>query len=153
MSNTYTQIHIHFVFAVKFRDAVIADVWKTDLYKYIAGIIKNNGHKLIAIGGMPDHIHLLIGVRPNQSISELLKFIKGDSSRWINKNNFVKRRFEWQAGFGAFSYSKSHLKEVIRYIENQEIHHKKRSFGEEYLEFLQKYGVDFDVRYIFKDLI
>lgn len=153
MSNTYTQIHIHFVFAVKFRDAVITDVWKTDLYKYIAGIIKNNGHKLIAIGGMPDHIHLLIGVRPNQSISELLKFIKGDSSRWINKNNFVKRRFEWQAGFGAFSYSKSHLKEVIRYIENQEIHHKKRSFREEYLEFLQKYEIDFDIRYIFKDLI
>lgn len=141
------------MFAVKFRDAVITDVWKTDLYKYIAGIIKNNGHKLIAIGGMPDHIHLLIGVRPNQSISELLKFIKGDSSRWINKNNFVKRRFEWQAGFGAFSYSKSHLKEVIRYIENQEIHHKKRSFREEYLEFLQKYEVDFDIRYIFKDLI
>lgn len=141
------------MFAVKFRDAVITDVWKTDLYKYIAGIVKNNGHKLIAIGGMPDHIHLLIGVRPNQSISELLKFIKGDSSRWINKNNFVKRRFEWQAGFGAFSYSKSHLKEVIRYIENQEIHHKKRSFREEYLEFLQKYEIDFDIRYIFKDLI
>lgn len=153
MANTYTQIHIHFVFAVKFRQAIICDEWKAELYKYIAGIIKNNNHKLLAINGVSDHIHILIGIRPAQSISELMKNIKQDSSKWINKNRFLKSHFEWQEGYGAFSYSKSQLVAVVNYIQNQESHHKKKTFSEEYIDFLEKFEVDYDEKFIFKGLI
>ena len=153
MSNTYTQIHIHFVFAVKYREATIYKSWKEDLYKYITGITQNNGHKMISINGMPDHIHTLIGVRPNQSISDLMKEIKGHSSKWINENKLINTKFEWQEGYGAFSYSKSQLKPIIEYIENQELHHQKRTFIEEYKSFLTNFEVEFDERFIFKDLI
>lgn len=153
MANTYTQIHIQFVFAVKFRNAVIKPSWKDELYKYITGIVQNNKHKLLAINGMPDHIHILIGMRPSQSISELMQDIKANSSKWINKRGFLKTRFEWQEGYGAFSYSKSQLKKVALYIENQEEHHKQKTFLEEYVELLKKFEVDFDTKYIFKELI
>ncbi|KQO32649.1 transposase [Flavobacterium sp. Leaf82] len=153
MANTYTQIHIHFVFAVKFRQAMIHNDWKDQLYKYIAGIVNNNNHKLLAINGMPDHIHILIGIRPAQSISDLLKNIKQDSSKWINKNKFLPNHFEWQEGYGAFSYSKSQLAAVINYINNQELHHKKKTFREEYIDFLEKFEVDYDKKFIFKELI
>ena len=153
MANTYTQIHIHFVFAVKFRNGIIQAEWKEILYKYIAGIIQTNDHKLLAINGMPDHIHILIGLKPNQSISDLMKDIKQGSSLWINKNNLAKSHFEWQEGYGAFSYSKSQLINVINYIQNQELHHQKRSFREEYLDFLQKFEIDHDEKFIFKELI
>ena len=111
MANTYTQIHIHFVFAVKFRNGIIqSKEWKDSLYKYITGIIqKNNGHKLLSINGMPDHIHILIGIRPSQSVSDLMKDVKQGSSLWINENKLAKCHFEWQEGYGAFSYSKSQI--------------------------------------------
>jgi len=131
---------------------LIQDKWKTELYKYIGGIINANGHKLIVINGMPDHIHILLGLRPSQSISELLQDIKGDSSKWINNKRFIKGRFSWQEGFGAFSYGKSQLSDVIKYINIQEEHHKKRSFIEEYRYLLHLFDVEYDERYIFKPI-
>jgi len=150
MANTYTQIHIQVVFSVRDRICIIQKSWKEELYKYITGIVQNNKHKLLAINGMPDHIHLLIGMRPNQSLSDLVQDIKGDSSKWINNKGFVRWRFSWQEGFGAFSYSKSDVDKVIEYIRNQEKHHKRRTFIEEYLEFLKKFGIDYDERFIYK---
>lgn len=153
MPNTYTQIHIQFVFVVKYRHGLIQPSWKDELYKYITGITQRNKHKLISINGMPDHVHVLVGMRPHQSISDLMQDIKGDSSKWINEKKFIQGKFEWQEGYGAFSYSKSQLKDVIRYIENQEEHHGRKTFLEEYREFLEKFEVDYDERYIFKELI
>ncbi|HAP00924.1 MAG TPA: IS200/IS605 family transposase [Bacteroidetes bacterium] len=144
MANTYTQIHLQFVFAVKYREGLIQSRWKDELYKYITGIVQNHNHKLLAINGMPDHIHLLVGLRPSQSISELMQDVKGDSSKWINQNKLVKGKFEWQEGYGAFSYSKSQVPDVIRYIQNQELHHQKKTFAEEYLEFLNKFEIEYD---------
>ena len=153
MANTYTQIHLHIIFAVKYRDGVIMNSWKDELYKYITGIVQNNKHKLIAINGMSDHIHLLIGFRPIQSLSDLLQDVKGNSSKWINERKFVRDKFEWQEGYGAFSYGKSQIKSVINYIENQEEHHKKKTFREEYIEFLNIFEIEYDEKYIFKDPI
>jgi putative transposase len=153
MANTYTQIHIQFVFAVKFRDGIIHESFKQELFKYISGIVNAHNHKLLAINSMPDHIHIFIGMRPTQSISDLMQDIKGNSSKWINEKKFLKVRFEWQEGYGAFSYSKSHVNRVIDYIFNQENHHKKESFQEEYVRFLKAFEIDYDERYIFKDLI
>jgi REP element-mobilizing transposase RayT len=153
MANTYTQIHIQAVFAVQNRDCVIMPSWKDELYKYITGIVQHNKHKLLSINGMPDHIHILFGFRPTQSLSDLMQDIKGDSSKWINEKGFVRGNFSWQEGYGAFSYSKSELHRVINYIERQEIHHKKITFIEEYLDFLKEFEVDFDDRYIFKPVI
>ena len=149
MANTYTQIHIHFVFAVKFRKGTIQTQWKELLYKYITGIIQNNKHKLLSIGGMPDHIHVLIGVRPSQSISDLMKDVKQGSSLWINQNELANCHFEWQEGYGAFSYSKSQLKNVIHYIENQEVHHSKATFKNEYKSLLEKSKIEYDEKYLF----
>ena len=153
MANTYTQIHVQFVFAVKFRNGLIHTSFKEELYQYISGIIKANNHKLLAINGMPDHLHIFIGMRPTQSISDLLQDIKGSSSKWINENNFLKVKFEWQEGYGAFSYSKSHVNNVINYIQNQENHHKKETFKEEYLKFLKVFEIEYDERYIFNEPI
>ena len=153
MANTYTQIHIQFVFAVKYRNGLIHSSFKEELYQYISGIIKDNNHKLLAINGMSDHIHILIGMRPTQSISELMQIIKANSSKWINEKKFLKIKFEWQEGYGAFSYSKSHVQNVINYIQNQEERHKTKSFQEEYLEFLEAFEVEYDERYIFKEPI
>jgi len=150
MPNTYTQVHIQVVFTVQNRDCIINQLWKAELYKFITGIIQNHGHKVLAINGMPDHIHLFIGMRPTQSLSELMQDIKGDSSKWIIQKRFIKGRFSWQEGYGAFSYSKSHVDSVIEYIKNQEVHHRKRSFFEEYKELLEKFEVEYDERYIFK---
>ena len=151
MANTYTQIHLHIIFVVKFRRNHIHPSWKEELYKYITGIVQNNQHKLITINGMPDHIHLLIGMRPDQSLSNLLQDIKGSSSKWINERHFTSEKFIWQEGYAAFSYSKSDLPRVIRYIQNQEEHHRKKTFQQEYVEFLQEFGVEYDERYILKD--
>ena len=153
MPNTYTQIHIQFVFAVKFRHGLISSSWKDELYQYITGIVQNNKHKLICINGMPDHIHILIGVRPHQSISDLMQDVKGGSSKWINEKKFLKGKFEWQQGYGAFSYSKSHVKDVVHYIQNQEQHHQKKTFLEEYVDFLKKFEVEYEESFIFKELI
>lgn len=150
MANTYTQIHIQTVFSVQNRHCIISDSWKNELYKYITGIIKNNKHKLLAINGMPDHIHILFGLRPAQSISDLLQDIKGNSSKWINEKKFTKGKFSWQEGYGAFSYRKSDISQIINYIKNQQEHHRRKSFTEEYLELLKEFNIDYDERYIFK---
>ena len=150
MANTYTQIHIQAVFVVQNRDCVIQKSWKDELYKYITGIIQNHNHKVLAINGMPDHVHVLIGMRPTQSLSELMQDIKGGSSNWINQKGFVKGKFSWQEGYGAFSYSKSHVDAVIEYINKQEKHHRKKTFIDEYFEFLEKFKVEYDERYVFK---
>ncbi len=150
---TYSQIHIQLVFAVKFRDALIQKDWKEELYKYITGIVQNNNHKLLSINGMPDHIHILIGLRPNQALSELVNQIKSNSSKWINDKRFLPTRFEWQKGYGAFSYGKSQIADVINYISNQEIHHQKKSFKDEYLDFLNKFDVEYNEEYIFNELM
>lgn len=118
----------------------------------MTGIIQNHDHKVLAINGMPNHVHILVGMRPTQSLSDLMQDIKGDSSKWINQRRFVKRKFHWQDGYGAFSYSKSHVDNVIDYIKNQEEHHRKTSFMEEYRLFLDKFEVDYDERYIFKEI-
>jgi REP element-mobilizing transposase RayT len=152
MANTYTQIHIQAVFAVQNRQSLISDEWKDDLYKYITTIIQNNDHKLLQINGMSDHIHILFGMRPVQSLSDLIKQVKQDSSKWINTRGFVNGRFSWQAGYGAFSYSRSQLPQVIKYIQNQEKHHRKHTFMEEYLALLEAHGIDYDERYIFKPI-
>ena len=152
MTNTYTQIHIQAIFAVQNRDSVIRKSWKEELYKYINGIISNQGHKVLAINGMPDHIHVLFGMRPIQSLSDLMQDIKGNSSKWINQKGFVKGKFSWQEGYGAFSYSKSQIHSVIDYINKQEEHHRKKTFIEEYHDFLEKFEVAFDKQYIFKQI-
>jgi putative transposase len=149
MANTYTQIYIHSVFTVQSHDRVIAKTWKDELSKYITGIVQNNGHKLLAVNGVTDHIHLFVGMKPSQSVSDLLQDVKANSSRWINSKHFVKGHFAWQEGFGAFSYAHSQLDSVIKYINNQEEHHKKRSFKEEYLDLLRKFDVDFNDAYLF----
>jgi REP element-mobilizing transposase RayT len=151
MANTYTQIHIHFVFAVKFRKALISKEWKSTLHKYITGIVTNQGHKMLAINSMPDHVHLLIGLRPNQSIADLMEMVKSDSSRWINENRISIEYFNWQRGYSAFSISKSQVDKVIHYILTQEEHHRKKTFLEEYRELLDEFGIEFDDRYLFKD--
>ena len=152
MANTYTQIHIQAVFTVQDRNSIIKMSFKNELYKYISGIIKNNGHKVLAINGMPDHVHVFFGMRPSQSLADLMQDVKGDSSKWINQKGFINGKFSWQEGYGGFSYSKSQVNNVIDYIKRQEIHHRRKTFTEEYLEFLEKFEVPFDERYIFKSV-
>ena len=152
MSNTYTQIHIQFVFAVRNRRALIHESWENELQKYITGIVQDNNHKMLQINNMPDHLHCLVGLRPNQSCSDLMKLVKSGSSSWINNNNLSKTPFSWQDGYGAFSYSKKDIENVIRYIQNQKIHHRKESFLDEYRRFLKEFEVEYDERYIFREL-
>lgn len=153
MANSYTQIYLQFVFAVKYRNAQIEPAWETNLHKYITGIVQNNKHKLIAINGMPDHIHILVGFHTTQSIADLMRDVKANSSKWINENNLTKEKFEWQTGYGAFSYSKSHLQNVINYIKNQKSHHQKQTFLEEYKDFLEKFEIEYNIDFSFKELL
>ena len=150
MANTFTQIHIQTVFTVQNKTCLIRQTWEEELYRYISGIIQRNGHKVLAINGMPDHLHVFFGMRPAQSLSDLMQDVKGDSSKWINQKKFVAGRFSWQEGYGAFSYSRSHIDRVIDYIKGQKDHHRKTTFIQEYLEFLEKFEVPYDERYIFK---
>jgi len=128
MPNTYTQLYIHFVFAVKYRAALLSTEWDERLRLYIAAIIQNNAHKILAINNMPDHIHMFVGINPSQSVSDLIRLVKGDSSEWINKEKLTAGKFQWQEGYGAFSHSKSQIDQVVKYIHNQQLHHKKTSF-------------------------
>jgi len=152
MANTYTQIYIHYVFAVQNRLSLIQSKWKDDLHKYMTGIVEQQGHKLLQIGGMSDHVHALVSMSPKQSPSDLMFNVKRSSSLWINNNRFVMGKFSWQEGFGGFSYGKSQIPNVAKYIENQEIHHKKRNFMEEYLELLKLFEIEYDERYVFKPI-
>jgi putative transposase len=150
MANTYTQIYIHVVFSVKFRQYLIQKEWSDELHKYICGIVNGKDQKVFAIGGMPDHIHILINLKPNINISDLVRDIKANSTKWINDKGIVKGKFQWQAGFGAFSISKSQLDIIINYINNQEKHHQKKKFKEEYMDLLQEYEIEFDEKYLFE---
>ena len=150
MANTYTQIYIHVVFAVEGRQNLIPLEHNAELQKYITGIVSSQNHKLIVVNNMPDHLHLLVGLRPDASLSDLVKDIKAFSAKFINERRWVAGRFSWQEGFGAFSHARSQLDTVIRYIQNQPKHHQKKSFRDEYIELLKKFDVDYDQRYIFK---
>ncbi|MBB3188744.1 REP element-mobilizing transposase RayT [Microbacter margulisiae] len=152
MANTYTQIYIHYVFAVQNRLGLIQNRWRDDLYKYMSGTIANKEHKLLAMGGMPDHVHVLVSMSPKQSPSDLMADVKRSSSLWINENRFVMGKFAWQEGYGAFSYGKSQIHDVANYIERQEQHHKKQTFMEEYLEFQRLFEIELDERYVFRQI-
>lgn len=149
MPNTYSQIYIQIIFAVKYRDAVIHGSWEDKLYKYITGIVQNTGNKMLAINGMPDHIHFVIGYNMNTKIPDLVREIKKASNKFIREQQFVCSNFQWQEGYGAFSYSKSHLDAVIKYVQNQKKHHAKRTFRDEYLDLLNKYEIDYSEEYVF----
>ena len=153
MPNTYTQLHIHFIFAVKYRKAVITNEWEASLHKYITGIVQGNGHKMLAINSAEDHIHIFIGLNPKQSISEIMRLVKGDSSEFVNKEKFTKRKFQWQEGYGAFSNSHSQIDAVVKYILNQKTHHAKTYFKEEYIKILKDNNIEYDEKYIFHDLL
>lgn len=149
MAGTFSQIYIQVVFAVKGRENLIQKSWKEDLNKYIAGIIREKDQKPIIVNGMPDHLHTFFGLKPAMKISDLVRDIKSNSSKFVNDKKFIKGKFCWQDGYGAFSYSKSQIETVFQYILNQEQHHKKRTFRQEYIELLQKFGIDYDEKYLF----
>ena len=153
MANTYHQMYIQAVFAVKYRKAVLHKDWRKDVFAVIGNLINETGCKTIIVNGVEDHVHCFLGLKPTVSISELMKTVKAKSSKYINDNNFLLDRFEWQVGYGVFSYSQSHINRVYKYIENQETHHNKESFKKEYLKNLEEYKIPFDERYIFEDLI
>src|SRR2546421_12995970 len=150
MANTYSQIYIQTVFAVENRQSLITPDFKEDLHKYINGIVNNQGQKLIAINSMPDHVHILIGLKPAMALADLVREIKADSTNFINERKLLHGRFNWQEGYGAFSYGHSQLNTIIRYIQTQEKHHQRRSFKVEYLALLRKFDIGFEEKYVFK---
>ena len=149
MANTFKQAYFHLVFAVRHREALIKKEWKDQLEMYITGIIQNHRHKLISIGSMPDHIHIFIGYDLNHPVPDLVEEIKTSSNNWIKQKRFSKFKFDWQKGYGAFTHSHSQIDQVVKYILNQNIHHRKRSFREEYLEILRKNEIQFKDEYLF----
>lgn len=149
MANTYTQMYVHLVFSPKNRNALIDKKLKNDLEKYITGIVQNHKHKILAIGTMPDHIHIFIGYNVNHLIPNLVEEIKTSTNAWINKSGLSGFHFEWQKGYGAFSHSRSQLDSVANYVLNQEMHHRKKPFKEEYLEILRRNDIDFNHEYVF----
>lgn len=150
MANTYSQISIQIVFAVKGRENLLRSEFRAELFKYISGIIEGKGQVSLAVNGWQDHVHAFFGMEPSACISDLAAAIKSNSSKWINEKGFVKGKFQWQEGYGAFSYSRSQRDNVIKYIMNQETHHAKKTFREEYLEMLRKAEIDYDDKYVFE---
>lgn len=150
MPNTYTQLYIQLIFAVKGRHNLVKESFRDEIEKYICGIAKNHKHKPLAIYVRPDHLHFLIGLHPEQAISDLVRDIKSHSTKFINEKKWLPQKFYWQEGFGAFSYSKSQLDTVVKYILNQPKHHHKKTFREEYLEFLKKFEIEYDDKYLFE---
>ena len=149
MANTYSQVYVQIVFCVKGRQNLIDMIWKEELYKYICGIVNGKKQKVYAIGGVADHVHILVSLKPDITISDLVRDIKAGSSKWINEQQLVRGKFQWQQGFGVFSYSRSSLDNVIAYINNQEIHHQKKSFKDEYVELLKQFNIDYNEAYLF----
>jgi putative transposase len=149
MANTFSQIYLQFVFAVKHRQALIPKEHKEELHKYMTGLVQNRNAKMLAIHCMPDHVHLFVGFKPIISISDFIKEIKVESNEFINSKKWVKGKFAWQEGYGVFSYSQSHIGNVIDYVNNQESHHQKKSFKEEYVEFLKKFEIPYEEKYLF----
>jgi putative transposase len=150
MPNTFTQLYIQFVFAVKHRESLIKNEWKDELYKYITGIVQNNKSKMLAINGVADHIHIFIGYKPTIAIPDLIKDIKLASGSWINNNKLTSHKFNWQEGYGAFSYRFRDVDEICRYIQNQEAHHLKKTFKEEYIELLNDFAIAYEEKYLFE---
>lgn len=150
MANTFSQIYIQTVFAVSGRLALISDDFREELHKYISGIVRKQNQKLISMNGMADHLHILIGLRPTMALADLVRDIKSDSSEWVNKKKLARGKFGWQEGYGAFSYGHSQLDTIIRYIQNQEKHHRRRSFKDEYLTLLRKFQIEFKEEYVFE---
>jgi len=148
-NNTYTQISIQALSAVEGREHLIARKWRASLHQYIAGVVRKEATTL-AVGGWKDHVHIFFGLPPMLSISNLVQKVKANSSRWINEQNFVNGKFQWQQGYGAFSYSRSHRDLVIKYVMNQEQHHKTRTFREEYLDMLNKFEIAYEPKYLFE---
>jgi len=152
MANTYSQILIHVVFTVKGRTNLIEKKWRNDIHRYISGIITSKGQKSIIVNGVADHVHCFIGLNPSMCLSELIRDVKNNSSKYINEKKIIKGKFQWQDGFGAFSYATSQVKNVYNYILNQEEHHKKSSFIEEYLDLLDNYEIEYHEKYLFNFL-
>ena len=150
MPNTYTQLLTQLVFAVKGRENLVKESFRDELEKYICGIARNHKHKPLAIYIMPDHLHLLVGLHPQQAISDLVREIKSHSTNFVNEKNWLKKKFYWQEGYGAFSYSRSQLDRVVKYILNQPAHHRRKKFRQEYVEFLQKFEIEYDEKYLFE---
>ena len=150
MAGTFYQIYIQFVFAVHGRESLLHKTWRDEVFKYMSGIIKGKNQKSIIVNGVSDHVHVLVGLRPSVRICDLVRDIKNNSSRFINEKKFLQGKFEWQDGYGAFSYSRSQIDNVYKYIENQEAHHRKRTFKEEYLDLLKKFEVEYNEKYLFK---
>ena len=146
----FTQLYIHLIFAPKYGDKLLVKEIRSDVFKYLSGILTNRGHKSIIVNGMPDHVHIFFGMNPNDKISDLVGCLKKDSSTFINTKNWFNGKFHWQDGYGAFSYSRSQIDVMYKYIANQELHHKRRTFREEYLELLQKFVVEYDEKYLFE---
>ena len=153
MPNTYTQLHVQYVFAVKYRKAVLDTRWDEDLRKYITGIFQNHGHKMLAINNIDDHIHIFGGLNPKQSISDLMRTIKSDSSEWINKRGLTTPKFNWQEGYSAFSYHRNDVDRIFKYVQNQQEHHKLITFPDEHKALLNEFEVIYDERYLFRPLI
>lgn len=150
MSSTYSQLYIQIVFAVKGRENLIGKEWKDELHKYIAGIIKAKEQKSIIVNGVSDHIHCFVGLKPSMAISDLVRDIKNNSTNFVNDKSFIRGKFMWQEGYGVFSYSHSHIEKVYNYIKTQEEHHRKITFKEEYLDFLKKFAVEYNEKYLFE---
>lgn len=150
MANAFSQIYIQTVFAVQNRECMIQPSWEEQLYKYITGIVSNKGQKMIVINGMPDHIHFFIGMKPSCCLSDLVREVKKSSTDFINEHQFSSYKFNWQEGYGAFSYSHSQIDAVVKYILNQKEHHKKQTFQSEYLQLLKKFDIEFKEEYLFK---
>jgi len=151
MSNTYTQLYVHVVFSVKGRQSQIKTGNKEELHKYITGIVQKRNSKMMAINSMPDHIHIFLGLKPNISVAEIVRDIKHSSSNFINEKKWLFGRFFWQEGYGAFTYSESQTENVVNYILNQEVHHRKKTFKEEYLELLKLFNIEYDEKYVIDD--
>jgi putative transposase len=153
VANTYHQIYLQTVFAVKYRDAVIENDWKLQLFSVIGNLINEANCKTIIVNGVEDHVHCFLGLKPVVSVSELMKTVKAKSSKYINDHSLTPHRFEWQDGYGVFSYGQSQVDKVYNYIQNQEEHHKRQTFKVEYAELLKKFNIDYDEQYLFHDLM
>ncbi len=153
MAGTYSQIYLHVVFAVKYRHGLLAASWRPRLLQYLNATIQEEHHKPLCLNGVADHVHLAIGIRPAQSVSELVQRIKQASSRWINDERLTVGKFAWQEGYGAFSVSPTHLPKLFAYIENQEAHHRERTFRAEYQQILEAYGIAYEDAHTFQEPI
>ncbi len=150
MAGTFSQIYIQYVFAVKGRANLLQNPWRDEVFKYMAGIIKGKNQKSIIVNGVSDHVHIFVGLKPSMCISDLVRDIKNNSTNFINDQKFLKGKFSWQEGYGAFSYAHSQIEDVYNYIANQEVHHRKQAFKEEYLNFLQRFNIEYDEKYLFE---